>query len=443
MSQTFALPVPPQGDPGAARRAARALRTAADEVVAAEGRAHDVLAAAHQCWTGRSAAAADHPLQELDATTYQVAGALRAAAAELERYAAALDKAHEQHHWSWKKVLTIAAVVTVTTAAVVITIGAATPAAAAVDAAIVGAEVTATGAAVAAAGVAAGEAADAVLLAVRALQAMRAIATFVRPQVIITAAFTDLDAVQQVASTGSVSVGRLGADAAIGTVGGAFGVRFAGAAAARLGSGAGNPFVHWAAPHLAAGATWGGIDAASQLLTTGSVETGEVSDSALFGIIGTGLAARSAARVEARAEARAEAAFMSRVSRPVGAVNDLDQRAADLRLARLLRRQLANEAQLTEADKEVVFGGERVLNDAALLAGRYGGDRADWAKVTSTVSSDGPGLFDLWEVHGYRNLRTGEDFEWKTKFPRAEAHYKSLRSSRIGANPLSKAASTP
>ena len=439
MSQTFALPVPPQGDPAAARRAARALRTAADEIMAAQGRAHDVLAAAHQCWTGRSAAAADHPLQELDATTHQVAGSLRSAAAELERYAAALDRAHEQHHWSWKKVLTIAAVVTVTTAAVVITIGAATPAAAAADAAIVGAEVTATGAAVTAAGVAAGEAADAVLLAVRALRTLRAVATFVRPQVVITAAFTDLDAVQQVASTGSVSVGRLGADAAVGAVGGAFGVRFAGAAAARFGSEAGNPLGRWAAPHLAAGATWGGIDAVAQLATTGSVEPGKVSDSALFGIVGSGLAARSAAR----AEGRAEAAFESPVSRPASAVNDLGQRATDLRLARLLRRQLANEAQLTEADKEVVFGDERVLNDAAALAARYGGDPADWAKVTSTVSSDGPGLYDLWEVHGYRNLRTGEDFEWKTKFPRAEARYMSLRLSKTGAEPSSTGASTP
>ena len=435
MSQTFALPVPPHGDPAAARRVARTMRAAADDIVAAEDRAHAVLAAAHRCWTGRSAGAVDHPLQELDATTHQVAGSLRAAAAELDRYAAALDKAHEQHHWSWKKLLTIAAVVTVTTAAVVVTIGAATPAAAAADAAIVGAEVTATGAAVTAAGVAAGEAADAVLLAVRALRALRAVATFVRPQVVITAAFTDLDAVQQVASTGSVSVGRLGADAAIGTVGGAVGMRFAGAGAARFGSEAGNPFVRWAAPHLAAGVTWGGIDAASQLAATGSVEAGEVSDSALFGIVGNALAARSATRAEAR--------FLSQGSRPAGAVNDLGQHAADLRLARLLRRQLANEAQLTEPNKEVVFGGERVLNDAAALAARYGGDPTDWAKVTSTVYSDGPGLYDLWEVHVYRNLRTGEDFEWKTKFPKAEARYMSLRLSRTDAEPLSKGASTP
>ena len=427
MSQVFALPVPPQGDPAAARRVARAMRAAADDIVAAEDRAHDVLAAAHRCWTGRAAAAVDHPLHELDATTHQVAGSLRAAAAELDRYAAALDKAHEQHHWSWKKVLTIAAVVTVTTAAVVVTIGAATPAAAAADAAIVGAEVTATGAAVTAAGVAAGEAADAVLLAVRALRALRAVATFVRPQVVITAAFTDLDAVQQEASTGSVSVGRLGADAAIGTVGGAFGMRFAGAAAARFGSEAGNPFVRWAAPQLAAGATWGGIDAASQLAATGSVEPGEVSDSALFGIVGNALAARSAARAEAR--------FLSRGSHPAGAVNDLGQRATDLRLARLLRRQLANEAQLTEAKAVFVNAGD--LRVGRWLALRYGGRPDEWVKVTSTVYSDGPGLYDLWEVHGFRNLRTGEDFEWKTKYPRAEARYMSSRLSTSSVEPSS------
>ena len=235
-----------------------------------------------------------------------------------------------------------------------------------------------------------------------------------------------------------MSVGRLGADAAIGAAGGAFGARFAGAAAARFGSDAANPFVRWAAPHLAAGATWGGIDAASQLATAGSIEAGEVSDSALFGVVGTGLVTRRAARVSARLEAEFLAG--ARHTRPAVAVNDLGQRAADLRLARLLRRQLANEAQLTEAKTVFIEGAD--LRAGRLLALRYGGKPQDWAKVTSTVHSDGPGRYDLWEVHGFRNLRTGQDLEWKTKFPRAEARYRSLRSSRNTAGPSSTGAST-
>lgn len=40
--------------------------------------------------------------------------------------------------------------------------------------------------------------------------------------------------------------------------------------------------------------------------------------------------------------------------------------------------------------------------------------------MTSPRYKDGPGAFDVFETHWYQNIRTGERFEFKTKFPRAE-----------------------
>ena len=247
-AQTFHLPKPPGGDPAAARQLARALRTCALELLAAQSQAHAVLADTHQHWTGSSARAANHPLCELDARTAQVARVLREAADRFEDYAHVLDKAHEQHHWSLGKILTVAAVVVVTTAVVVVTVGVAAPAAAAADAAIVGAEVAATTAAVGTASAAAVEAAEAVTLAVRALQALRAVAAFLRPQIAVTAGLTDYEAFRQVHATGHLDLAALTTHAALDVGLGAG----AGAAA-----GAVRPFARWLGPRAAAVLTAG------------------------------------------------------------------------------------------------------------------------------------------------------------------------------------------
>ena len=247
-AQTFHLPKPPGGDPAAARQLARALRTCALELLAAQSQAHAVLADTHQHWTGSSARAANHPLCELDARTAQVARVLREAADRFEDYAHVLDKAHEQHHWSLGKILTVAAVVVVTTAVVVVTVGVAAPAAAAADAAIVGAEVAATTAAVGTASAAAVEAAEAVTLAVRALQALRAVAAFLKPQIAVTAGLTDYEAFRQVHATGHLDLAALTTHAALDVGLGAG----AGAAA-----GAVRPLARWLGPRAAAVLTAG------------------------------------------------------------------------------------------------------------------------------------------------------------------------------------------
>ncbi len=284
-AQVFHLPKPPGGDSAAARRLAGAMRRAADEVEVAQRQAHRVMDDAHRCWTGASATAAQHPLVVLDAQTRHVSTALREAADRLERYAAALDHAHRQHHWSWGKVLTVAAVVVVTATVVVVTVGAAAPAAAAVDGALVGAEVVATASAVTAAGAAAAEAAEAVTVAVRALQALRAVAAFLRPQVYVTAGLTDLEAYRQVGRTGHLDVPVLLGHAATDVSYGAAGGRLAGIVGG-LGAGAANPVARWVLPKLATSTAWSGAAAAEDYTVTGHVDAGRVATAGAFALGG-------------------------------------------------------------------------------------------------------------------------------------------------------------
>ena len=284
-AQVFHLPKPPGGDSAVARRLAGAMRQAADEVEAAQRLAHRVLEDAHRCWTGASASAARHPLVALDGQTRHVSTALREAADRLERYAAVLDHAHRQHHWSWGKVLTVAAVVVVTATVVVVTVGAAAPAAAAVDGALVGAEIAATASAVTAAVAAAAEAAEAVTLAVRALQALRAVATFLRPQVYVTAGLTDLEAYRQVHRAGHLDVPVLLGHAATDVSYGAAGGRLAGIVGG-LGSEAANPVARWVLPKLATSTAWSGAAAAEDYTVTGHVDAGRVATAGGFALGG-------------------------------------------------------------------------------------------------------------------------------------------------------------
>jgi hypothetical protein len=285
-AQTFTVPKPPQGDAAAARQVAQALQGCAAEITSAQRLAHTILEAAYQDWTGSSATAMRHPLTELDRQTVQVARALTQAADQLDHYAHQLDKAHQQHHWSLGNILKVAAVVVVTAAAVVVTVGAAAPAAAAIDGALVGAEIAATTVAVGAATTAAVEAAEAVTLAVRALQALRAVATFLKPAITVTAGLTDYEAIRQVQATGTLDVGTLSQHAATNLAFLATGTR----AAALLGTGTAsvlstealNPVARWLLPKAVGSTGWGLTTAADDLLTTGHLDVRHVGDASGF-----------------------------------------------------------------------------------------------------------------------------------------------------------------
>jgi hypothetical protein len=82
---------------------------------------------------------------------------------------------------------------------------------------------------------------------------------------------------------------------------------------------------------------------------------------------------------------------------------------------------LANQSGVLE----LATGGGEVLNikgalrEAARLAAERGGIPSAWVKVASkSFWNGGSGPYDVFEVHAYRNLRTGQLAELKTKFPR-------------------------
>lgn len=285
-ARTFSLPRPPAGDSASARLAAEALRTCAAEVGAVQRDAHRLLDDAHTVWTGRSATASNHPLAELDRRTASTQRALLQAADALEHYAHQLDAAHRQHHWSWTKVLTVAAVVAVTTAVVVVTVGAAAPEAAAADAALVEGEVAATTAAAGAAAAAGADAADSLLLAGRALQALRAGAAFLKPQIAVTAGLTDVQAFEQVRTTGHLDLGALARQAGTGVAFGSIGGELAGAVGT-LGADAANPVARWLLPKLAVSGAWSTTTAGEELLLDGRVDGSRVLASGGLAFAGT------------------------------------------------------------------------------------------------------------------------------------------------------------
>jgi len=83
-----------------------------------------------------------------------------------------------------------------------------------------------------------------------------------------------------------------------------------------------------------------------------------------------------------------------------------------------LGKQLASEAgvaELTAGGGKVIAGaGTRTaIQDLPRLIGEYGGTAKDWTKVSSQATRFVDGT--VVEVHGYRNITTGELIELKSK----------------------------
>ncbi len=175
------LPPMPTDDADSLQRLAADWRELA-ALLDAEGRraASEVDRLRHD-WRGPGSLAAPTPLQRLLDDTATVCRALRDAAEQVEALALALRHAREQHHWSWRKITAIGALVAVSAAAIAVTVasaGAATPGAAAAETAAVGAaaaEMAAASTAALAARAAAARALLAVAQLARTVQAARAI----------------------------------------------------------------------------------------------------------------------------------------------------------------------------------------------------------------------------------------------------------------------------
>ena len=138
------------GDAAAARTLASAYRVLAQEVDEAGRVATQVLAELSGTWHGRGQHAALHPAEVLRRNALVTSRALHDAADALDAYAHKLASAHHSHFFSLHKLMAVAAVVTVTAVAVVVTMGAAAAAEAALAASAAGEATAAAGAAAAA-----------------------------------------------------------------------------------------------------------------------------------------------------------------------------------------------------------------------------------------------------------------------------------------------------
>ena len=117
-----------------------------------------------------------------------VGRALDVFAAELDRLAAALAEAEEEHGWSWRKVALVSAVVVVTAGAVVVSVGsagAATPGAAAAESAVVSAAAGQMAAASVAAASAEAAAVEGLLVAARLARTVEALRAIVVPRLMV------------------------------------------------------------------------------------------------------------------------------------------------------------------------------------------------------------------------------------------------------------------
>ena len=175
------LPPMPTDDTDSLQRLAADWRELAALLDAEARRAASEVDRLRHDWRGPGSLAAPTPLQRLLDDTATVCRALRDAAEQVEALALALMHAGEQHHWSWRKITAIGAVVAVSAAAIAVTVasaGAATPGAAAAESAAVGAaaaEMAAASTAALAARAAAARALLAVAQLARTVQVARAI----------------------------------------------------------------------------------------------------------------------------------------------------------------------------------------------------------------------------------------------------------------------------
>jgi trimeric autotransporter adhesin len=138
------------GDPAAARALASTYRVLAEDVDASARTAARMMAELSAAWRGRGQHASAHPGEVLQRNAAVTSRALHDAADALDAYAHKLEAAHHHHFFSLHKLMAVAAVVTVTAVAVVVTMGAAAAAEAAIAASAAGEATAAAGAAAAA-----------------------------------------------------------------------------------------------------------------------------------------------------------------------------------------------------------------------------------------------------------------------------------------------------
>jgi hypothetical protein len=209
----------------------------------------------------------------------RVTSGLEGAADSLERYARELERAHEHHRGSEKKLAVIGAVVVVTAVAVTVTMGAAAVAVGTAEAMLAESALAGAGAAVVAASAAESSAAAALVSSAGLMTGLRVLGAFVLPRLAQVEIAGGLSAAQQEAATGQIAASRVLLDMQLGAVGagvGAAGLRAL--SRAELDGAAA-----WLAPHAVVGGAVAGTSALGQWETTGSVDGFRVVRDGAFG----------------------------------------------------------------------------------------------------------------------------------------------------------------
>lgn len=199
---SWTLPRMPDDDVGAIRALVAAYRQLADELRTAGQQAQAAMSALPGAWTGDAASAASHPAGVLASDVDLVCRGLLDCADDLSRHADAVQRAHEKHRWSWRKLAAAGAVFVVSATAVVVTAGTATPGVAAVDTALLSGEVATAELAVGEATAARAGMTTALQASGRLFSAVRGMGAFVRPQLPYAVGFTGVEATWQVSHDG-------------------------------------------------------------------------------------------------------------------------------------------------------------------------------------------------------------------------------------------------
>ncbi|MDQ1688487.1 MAG: hypothetical protein QOK42_1462 [Frankiaceae bacterium] len=266
-----------------ARRLARAYRESARTTEDAARQLRQVVQGLP--WAGRAAQSRWVPAEVVLGDLHRLAEGLHEVARSLESYAHALDKAHEKHHWSLKKLAVIGAVVVVTAVAVTVTMGAAAVAVGTAEAALAEGALAGAGAAVTAATAAEAGATASLLSSAGMMTGLRVLGTFVLPKLAQAEIAGGLSALQQEVFAGEISGSQVLLDMQLGLAASA--ATGAGLRAVRGAELTGA--VGWAAPHLVVGAGVAGTSALGQWETTGSVSAQRVARDGALGAYFSGV----------------------------------------------------------------------------------------------------------------------------------------------------------
>jgi uncharacterized protein YukE len=268
------------GDPAAAHRLADAYRELADAISAAQLRCGHIVNDLSRAWRGVGHRGIDAPVEAFLQGAGRLIRMLREAATELDVYGRHLEKAKHHHGFSLHKLLVVGAIVTVSVAAVVVTVGAAGVVEAAAATAAVGGTIEAAGAATAADL----SAAAGVDVALDGASSLRPLLAFVVPHLVQvewaaggTAAWNEL-------TLGRLDWGQITANGAVAFVG-------AGSATAATKLAADTA---WASPQLIEGTAWAAAAAGDDELVNHRISLLDVSES--FVVAGGGTLGRDALR---------------------------------------------------------------------------------------------------------------------------------------------------